>query len=92
MVPFLIIFLELTEFINLLKKLKNKPFSNIGWIIFDQIILHLALLNFFKTASLRFTIIVSFIIEAFIVLLTGGIHPKIRKAILLCCSFVRNKK
>jgi hypothetical protein len=37
---------------------------------------------------LRYTIVASFIIEGFIILLTGGIHPNLRKMIILCTQFL----
>jgi hypothetical protein len=61
------------------------------WVILDIILMNTALFNLFETLSLRYTIAISFAIEVFIACQTGGIHPNIRKAILLYCPFISSE-
>jgi hypothetical protein len=53
--------------------------------------MHLALFNMFEAASRRYTVVASLAIETFIVLHTGGVHPHIRRALLICCQIISKK-
>jgi hypothetical protein len=91
-VPFIIISVEIIEFVQFCKILKEKPYNRVAWIVFYLAILHIGLFNFFEVASLRYAIIASFIIEVFIVLLTGEIHLQLIRAILLLCPFLSTER